>query len=284
MKAMKTLYVVVVSSILAVSSTVWAEELPVSNLVETGKQLSEQQRLMRLERLMDNQGMVNLLFRIDALQKEVQTLRGQLELQHHELDEIKKRQRSLYSDVDRRLLNLERRGNGGSASIYPSTSTPLADSGKVMDATSTPAVTKTDKPASGDNKQAVSEQQTYQKAFDLLRELRYEDAITAFRTFLNTYPNGRYAHIAQYWISEANYAQRKFEAAIKDYQALIKLHPSSPKLAEAMLKISYSYYELKKYDQAERSLESLLKEHAGTTEAGQAQNLLQQIKLKKSNP
>ena len=124
------------------------------------------------------------------------------------------------------------------------------------------------------------EQQAYQDAFNLLRELRYDKATLAFRDFLKKYPNGRYAHIAQYWLGEASYAQGKFKQAIKDYQALIDNHPNSPKLAEAMLKIGYSQYELKNYKAAQTSLEQLIKTYPGTTEAGQAKNLLKKIRLK----
>ena len=89
-----------------------------------------------------------------------------------------------------------------------------------------------------------------------------------------------HAHIAQYWLAETNYAQRRFKQAIADYQALIDKYPDSPKLAEALLKIGYSQYELKNYAAARESLERLIANYPGTTEAGQARNLLQKIRLK----
>ena len=125
-----------------------------------------------------------------------------------------------------------------------------------------------------------TEQQAYQQAFNLLRELKYDKASKAFREFLGKYPDGRYAHIAQYWLAETNYAQRRFKQAIADYQTLIDKYPASPKLAEALLKIGYSQYELKNYAAARESLERLIASYPGTTEAGQARNLLQKIRLK----
>ena len=61
---------------------------------------------------------------------------------------------------------------------------------------------------------------------------------------------------------------------------LIDNYPNSPKLAEAMLKIGYSEYELKNTQAAQASLEQLIQSYPGTTEAGQAQNLLKKIRLK----
>ena len=136
-----------------------------------------EQRLQQLERKLDNKGLVDLLIRLESIQNEMQILRGELELQTHTLESIKKRQRDLYVDIDRRLLKIER---GGAVSSAPE---------------STPNTTSQGAKSEGD---VAKEQKSYQKAFDLLRELRYDKSIIAFRDFLKEFPGGRYAHIAQY--------------------------------------------------------------------------------------
>ena len=239
---------------------------------ETGN-LSTEERVQRLERILDSQGLVDMLLRLDNLQNELQALRGELELHTHQLEEIKQRQRDLYVDIDRRLLRLERNGSG-SADI-PTTTQSTAPQ------TTAPAA-GTKEPAAVSSASIAEEQKLYQQAFDLLRELRYEQAVKAFRTFLDKYPNGRYAHIAQYWIGEANYAQRNFKQAISDYQRLISDYPNSPKLAEAMLKVGYSQYELKSFKDAEKTLNRLIKAYPGTTEASQAKNLIKKIRIKRA--
>lgn len=241
--------------------------------------MSVEERIARLERILESQGLVDMLLRLDSLQSEVQALRGEIELQAHQVEELKQRQRDLYVDIDRRLLNLERHGSGGAASteapvVSRPASTPASTAGASRGNTT---VTAAAAPAAN----TEAEQQAYQKAFDQLRDLRYEQAVAAFREFIGKYPTGRYAHIAQYWIGEANYAQRKYEQAIDDYRALVDKYPNSPKLAEAMLKIGYSQYELGKLNEAETTLNQLVKAYPGTTEAGQAQNLIQKIRLKR---
>ena len=235
--------------------------------------LTTEERLARLERILDSQGLSDMLMRMDSLQSELQNLRGQLELQSHQLEEIKQRQRDLYVDIDRRLLRLERNEPASSDAGAG------ARTGTVVNQAATTMATGAAIIANSAPVDSAGEQQAYQKAFDLLRELRYEQAVTAFNDFLAKYPKGRYAHIAQYWIGEADYAQRKFKQAIVDYQKLIDNYPTSPKLAEAMLKIGYSQYELKNKKAAETILNQLIKSYPGTTEAGQAQNLLQKIRL-----
>jgi len=243
--------------------------------------MSVEERLKRLEQLLASQGLVDIMLKVESLQTEIQRLQGQSEEQLHTLQELKKRQRDLYIDIDRRLLQLERNAPAGSA-ISPGAAaaagaTAAQPSGAKPTTKSTTAVTAGAMTAAP---LLQGEQQAYQDAFNLLRELRYDKATLAFRDFLKNYPNGRYAHIAQYWLGEASYAQGKFKQAIKDYQTLIDNHPNSPKLAEAMLKIGYSQYELKNYKAAQGSLEQLIKTYPGTTEAGQAKNLLKKIRLK----
>ena len=128
----------------------------------------------------------------------------------------------------------------------------------------------------------ASEQQAYQQAFNLLRELRYAKAVVAFRSFIKKYPNGRYAHIAQYWLGEAGYAQGNFKTAIEDYQALLDKYKNSPKRAQAMLKIGYSHHKLNNINAAKATFNKVIKTFPGTTEAGQAQKMLKEIRLKRN--
>ncbi len=254
-----------------------------AGLAQDTSKMSVEERLKRLEQLLASQGLVDIMLKVESLQTEVQRLQGQSEEQLHTLQELKKRQRDLYIDIDRRLLQLERNAPAGTA-VAPGVAATAAGTAKPQ-----PGGSKsTAKSKAGVTAGAMTatpllqgEQQAYQDAFNLLRELRYDKATLAFRDFLKKYPNGRYAHIAQYWLGEASYAQGKFKQAIKDYQALIDNYPNSPKLAEAMLKIGYSEYELKNYKAAQDSLERLIKSYPGTTEAGQAKNLLKKIRLKR---
>ncbi len=265
---------------------------------------SVEQRLDRIERVMESQSLLEMMERIDALQQELQLLRGQLEEQQHQMEGMKSRQRELYLDVDRRMSRIEREGaavmpqpTAGKENVssppVPSSSgmsatTPLTTGGSAQRVspaasgpTETPAVGITAAPhvaTASDTQQLTEERAAYQKAFDLLRELRYEEATAAFRDLIRDYPNGRYAHIAQYWLGEAAYARRDFHQAIKDYQALLDNYPRSGKRADAMLKIGYSYQELKRTDDSKRMMERLIELYPDSTEAGQARNQLRRMK------
>ena len=69
------------------------------------KTLSED--MARLGRLIDNRAMLEMIQQVDDLSEEISLLRGEIEVQGNDIVEIKKRQRELYLDIDRRLRDLE---------------------------------------------------------------------------------------------------------------------------------------------------------------------------------
>lgn len=242
-------------------------------------------RVARLERQVESQALVEMATRLDRLEQEVQQLRGQMEEQSYAITELRQRQRDLYLDIDRRLSRLER--EGGASAPQALVAPPVAAPAAPMSAPAAPAAVApapapvpaaAPAPAPLNAANADKEREAYQQAFDQLRELRYEQAITAFRAFLKDYPDGRYGHIAQYWIGEANYAQRNFKQAVADYRVLLQRYPKSPKLAEAMLKIGYSQYELGDKAEARKILTELARTYPNTTEAGQANAFLQKMR------
>ncbi|MGI9228530.1 MAG: tol-pal system protein YbgF [Gammaproteobacteria bacterium] len=67
-------------------------------------------RLDRIEQLLSRSALLQILQQLRALQEQVSQLQGQLELQHHTLEQVKKQQRDLYIDIDQRLQRMESGG------------------------------------------------------------------------------------------------------------------------------------------------------------------------------
>src|SRR5262245_55808669 len=57
-------------------------------------------RLLRIERVLANQSLLDLSQRIEAAQAEARTLRGQLDEVQHALTKAQEQQREMYTDVD----------------------------------------------------------------------------------------------------------------------------------------------------------------------------------------
>lgn len=248
------------------------------------------QRVERLERILDNQVLYDLVQQLDALNNEVRELRGEVENLNFELAELKKRQRDLYLDTDRRLQELETVNSSGTGSSgqtpqhdgssgFNSEQVGEASAGQILPQpvpvdSSASAQTPT---ASTTTASSQDEKTAYVTAFEYLKQGRYDAAISAFKSFLQQYPSGRYSANARYWLGEASYVTRQFEAALQEFQAVIDRHPASSKVADARLKMGYTYYELEQWEQARQTLQSLIADFPDSSVARLADKRLQRM-------
>jgi tol-pal system protein YbgF len=236
------------------------------------------QRVERLERLLENQALVEILQRLEALQREVSALRNDTEVVTNELNGLKGRQRELYLDVDRRLQELEAaQFAGATAGPDIEVETPTTPTPPVQ--TPTPVVVTTPKPpATAPGVPSEEETQAYKAAFDLLKDGRYDSAIAAFRQFQIKYTNSAYADNAQYWLGEANYVSRQYAAALSEFRKVIEDHPDSSKTPDATLKLGFTYYELGQWENARKALTDVSERYPNTTVARLAEKRLKRMK------
>lgn len=220
--------------------------------------LTLDQRVDKLERAMDSQSVLRLLNRVEALQQEVQRLRGDLDVATHEVEALKTRQRELYMDLDQRLK--ESKAAAPAAPLEAAAPAPVAP------------------PAAGAPVSSGDETQRYQQAFNLFKEGKYDQAIEGFRAYLNANRQGAYADNAQYWLGEAYYSTQRYKEALQEFNKVVSNHPTSQKMPDATLKIGLSYYELADWPRARKQLEQVVANHPNTTIAKLAQARLDIMK------
>ncbi len=225
--------------------------------------LSDKQRIQRLERMMSSDVLREQTQTIQSLREEISSLREQTEQQEYELESMKQRQRNLYLDMDRRINNVE----AGSRNTVKYTA-PVPPPNSSTAKTAVPVV------VAGD----TDGQAAYSKAFALLKEGQYEPSITAFEAFKTNYPNSKYADNAQYWLGEANYVSRDYKRALTEFQQLVAQYPESSKNPGARLKIGYVYFELKNWSAAREALQQVITLYPDTTVAKKANERLQRMK------
>jgi len=83
------------------------EKEPASSSAPVPQGPSLEQRVQLLERRINT--LSNIVLRLDSLQREMQQLRGDVEVQNHAMETMKKRQRDLYMDIDQRISKLASR-------------------------------------------------------------------------------------------------------------------------------------------------------------------------------
>ncbi|NCF36624.1 MAG: tol-pal system protein YbgF [Gammaproteobacteria bacterium] len=242
--------------------------------------------MSRMGRLIDNRAMLDMIQLVDQLSEEISQLNGQIEQQGFDLESIKKRQRELYLDIDRRLRDIESGATAQAGSISVpqiDTPAPAAASGQQAPSEEAPSTTSTQTQTTASITQTPSvtqseEKAAYQAAFDTLKEGRYKNAKTELKTFLNRYPNSSYAGNAQYWLAEAHYVTRNFEQGIVEFKNVLDKYPSSNKVPDAMLKLGYTFYELKQFPQAKQVLTDLREKFPDETAARLAAKRLDRIR------
>jgi len=247
--------IVFVLSVLICSISVQAEN------IYKNRSLSE--RVDRLERLISSQKQLELLNRLQQLQQDNQQLRAFLEEQNNTIRQLRQQQKQHYADISRRLNQL---AADKSLSIIEENKAP-SDKDKASEAAHTSPLALEGK----------SEQEIYQSAYNELRSGYYSRAKDLFAVLIQYYPDGHYAHLGQYWMAEASFAQHNYKQAIIDYQRLLDNYPASSKKAEAELKKANSYYKLGNINSARYTLKQLLIHYPDTIEAGQAKRLLKKL-------
>ena len=205
---------------------------------------------------------IELLNRLDQLQKELRQVRGEMEVVNHELSGIKRRQRELYLDMDRRLSDVELAGvNVVKPDKAVNTKSTAAAKATANETAKAQATTGQKLPPTRDEKDA------YRGAFNMLKEGRYDRSIKAFTGFLKKYPNSTYADNAQYWLGEANYVSRKYKNAVSEFGRVISVFPDSTKVPDAMLKLGFTHYELKQWTKSREMLEAVMKNYPKSSAA-----------------
>ncbi|MEO0575286.1 MAG: tol-pal system protein YbgF [Pseudomonadota bacterium] len=229
--------------------TVPPEEDPV--LIKLG---DIERRLERVERVVQNDSLVQLVARVDALSQDLDALRGQLETTGFETEKMAERQRDLYRDLDERLQGVETRA----------VTTNNVMQGGTLSPGELPLPNGSDR-------------ENYQAAFELLKEGRYDQSAKAFEQFLVAYPASELADNAQYWLAESFYVSQKFAEALPVFSTVIEQYPASRKVPDALLKIGYCNFELKRWDQAQVALQRVVEDYPETTAARLASKRLDQL-------
>ena len=211
---------------------------------------------------------LELIERIEQLEVEVRQIRGELELQRHQLETFARERAATVSPAYPPPPSAP-------TSTAPHTTPPAVKPPE--EARSQPAPTQptasTPSPVA-----ASTERAEFDTALDELREGRYPEAVTAWRRFLSAHPNSDLAGDAQYWLGEACYLSRDYNAAKEAFIALGLNHPQSERLPDALLKLGYIYGEQGDVARARDVLQKLAQVYPNTQAANLAERRLQSLR------
>ena len=225
---------------------------------------------------------VEVIDKVQSMQQEIQELRGQLEVQSHDLKVLKDQQLAFYKDLDARL---QQGPTGQEKTALPkaaATELSLNQSGiaapntPITNAPTLPAIV----PAATSNGNPADEQLNYMAAYELVRNKKFDQAIPAMQTFLTKYPHGGYTANAEYWLGELYMVKKSYPDAIQHFEVVLNQYPSCSKTAASLLKIGYALAASGKAPEAKVKLNEVIKKYPDTQTARLAATKLQSLNVR----
>jgi tol-pal system protein YbgF len=228
-------------------------------------------RIQRLEESIRNIGVIELVRQIDALNAEIARLRGQLEVVSNENQQVQKRQRDFYLDLDSRMKRLE---GSGAAAVAPGAevSSPQAATTTGFGPQGPP--TAATPPRTPTREEQAREVKAYDAASNLFRRNDFPSAVEAFRAFVKDYPSSALAANAGYWIGISYANMRDYKSAMAAQQDVLTRFPQSPKAPDAMLAIAAIQAEQGDAGSARNTLEDIIAKYPTSEAAGKARTRL----------
>ncbi|MEN5022012.1 cell division protein CpoB [Pantoea agglomerans] len=225
---------------------------------------SVEDRVTTLERISNAQAqlMQQLQQQMSDNQRDIDALRGQIQQNTYQLNQVVERQKQLYQQIDSLSSASTSGGQPAAGSSAAADTGAAATAGAAASTDSAPAQTGD---ANSDYNAAVAL---------ILEKKQYDQAISALQAWVKRYPDSTYQPNANYWLGQLNYNKGKKDDAAYYYATVVKNYPKSPKAAEALLKVGVIMQEKKDTAKAKAVFQQVIKLYPDTESAKQAQKRL----------
>lgn len=224
---------------------------------------SVEDRVTTLERISNAQGQLvqQLQQQLSYTQRDIDSLRGQIQENQYQLSQVTERQKNIYQQLD--TLS----SSNSSSAASPAASDAAA--GAAASSAGTPAQDSSSNAAPVQSGDANTD---YNAAVALVLEKKQnEQAIAAFQAFVKKYPDSTYQPNANYWLGQLNYNKGKKDDAAYYFATVVKNYPKSPKSAEALYKVGVIMQEKGDSAKAKAVFQQVIKQYPNSDVAKQAQ-------------
>jgi len=259
-----------------------------------------EQRVNRLERMMDNPVLLQLSRRLGEQQRDIQSLQDENDRLKRELRNIHSIMDKRYKESDERLSNLEGSEPKTSGMVVPdvepeivqenvsaqtpavNTSLPVDKPKTVVNQNSIPVepntvvTTESAEPTVIKTRAATDiEKEKYKQAFALMRASKYDESIQSFGDFIKQYPQSELASNAAYWSGEGYLIKGNNQKALDSFLMVIQRYPDSSKVPDATLRAGDSYRNLGDTKKAETLYKQIINDRPTSRAAKNAQKRLE---------
>jgi len=255
---------------------------------EVTRSLSLENRVRLLEQQLSaaNRLRAESQFEITNLKNEIRDLRGTVEEQGYQLQQIVSRQRELYKDIDQRLnlANSETKSEANSSTpVTPNLSTSSAYNTENPESQTTDFSNATgfSNASTLANPTTLSDDEirgVYDKIFPLVRSKRYDDAIAGYQQFISNFPESIYVANSRYWLAQIYSVLGRTDEAEKEYLEVANNYSSSAKASDSWLKLGKLYEQKNNNERAIEAYNKVITQYSNSTAAKIAVSRLQDLK------
>jgi tol-pal system protein YbgF len=225
-------------------------------------------KLAKLDEAIKSLGIIQIINQLDQVNGELAKLRGQNEVMVNQFEQMQKRQKDFYFDLDARIRALE-----GAPATAPAAGSVTAPVNVPAAVPGTPAITLVTPtavpniiiapqsnppnqglvvtPVAGEviaappisgrpiiAKSAEAQLATYDVGTNAFKANQFTNAVRGYEAFLQEFPQHILAPNAMYWIGISHFNLNEFVKARAIQERLLKLYPESSKAPDAMLAIA----------------------------------------------
>jgi tol-pal system protein YbgF len=225
---------------------------------------SVEDRVTTLERISTAQAQLlqQLQQQMSDNQSDIDSLRGQIQQNSYQLNQVIERQKQLYQQID----SLSSSSNGAQASggaDAAAAGAAASDSGNSNTASAAAPAQTGD--ANTDYNAAVAL---------ILEKKQYDQAITALQAWVKKYPDSTYQPNANYWLGQLFYNKGKKDDSAYYFATVVKNYAKSPKAPEALFKVGVIMQEKNDTAKAKAVFQQVIKQFPNSDSAKQAQKRL----------
>jgi len=241
----------------------------------------------------------DLIKQMEFLQQEVMELRGKVEEQTHELQQLQASQKKLYLDLDQRIQSPSAAPKISEASgihtdvedeVRSSNTPGVLEIGPAGEVTQSSTQTKhqvaVSAAVSADTalmaampkaEEMIAEEKAYQQAYRLVQKKDFDGAIAAFKSLAKSFPHGKYIANANYWLGEIYLVKGDYDLAHVAFETVYHNYPQHPKAADSLLKLGYVAYAKGEWKHSQELLNQVKSQFPGTTSSQLADSRLDRM-------
>ncbi|MEC8080534.1 MAG: tol-pal system protein YbgF [Pseudomonadota bacterium] len=226
----------------------------------------------------------DLLYQLETLQQEVSQLRGQVEQQQYELNKLKSLSKDRYIDLDKRVSGLATQAQaqvqaapviaptGSNVQTAASTATVTTPTATVAPLAAAPVrPVKLEEPTS-------EARAAYNSAYELIRNKKFEEAQSAYRSYVTSYPNNSLTGNAHYWLGELALVLGNQGEALVQFKTVQDSFAGHSKVPDAIYKLGIVNDQLGNQSLAKEFFQRVISQYPESNSAALATNYLNNMK------